>query len=65
MRVYYTKSRPDLAYSASRNAIGQPDSLLTAIEHAANGVAEWLYLVVGPFFWLAMVMALLAASGAL
>jgi hypothetical protein len=64
MRVYYTKSAPDLAYSWSRNAVGEPDSLLTAIEYAANGGAELLYVVVGPIFWLAIIWALVSTSGA-
>lgn len=64
MRVYYTKSAPVLAYSWSRNAIGEPDSLLTAVEHAANGIAELLYTVVGPIFWLAIIWALVSTAGA-
>lgn len=63
MRIYYTKSAPDLAYA--RNAIGEPDSLLTAIEYAANGVAELVYAIVGPIFWLAIIWALVSTSGAL
>lgn len=65
MRVYYEKSAPDLAYASSRNAIGEPDSLLTAVERAANGVAELLYAVVGPIFWLAIIWALASTSGAI
>jgi hypothetical protein len=65
MRVYYKKSAPDLAYSWSRNAIGEPDTLLTALEQAANGIGELLYVVMGPLFWLAIIWALLRASGAL
>jgi hypothetical protein len=65
MRVYYTKSAPDLAYASSRNAIGEPDSLLTAIEDAANGVAELLYAIMGPIFWLVIAWALASTSGAL
>jgi hypothetical protein len=64
MRVYYTKSAPDLAYSSSGNAIGEPDSLLSAFEYAANSIAELLYAVVGPIFWLAIVWALANSSGA-
>ncbi len=65
MRVYFTKSGPDLACFASRNAIGEADSLLTAVEHAANGIAELLYVVMGPIFWLAIIWAVIAASGAI
>ena len=65
MRVYYKKSAPNLAYSGSRNAIGEPDTLLTAIEHAANGFGEFLYVVMGPIFWLAILGALIEVSGAL
>jgi len=65
MRVYYKKSAPDLAYSWSRNAIGEPDTLLNAVEHAANGIGEFLYVVMGPIFWLAILLALIGASGAL
>jgi hypothetical protein len=65
MRVYFNRSSPDLAYSASRNAIGQPDTLYSVIEHAANEIAELLYFAVGPIFWLAIIAALVATSGAL
>ena len=63
MRVYYEKSAPDLACAPSRNANGEDDSLLTAAEHAANGVAELLYAVVGPIFWLAIILGLASAYG--
>jgi hypothetical protein len=65
MRVYFDKSGPDLTYAASRDAIGNPDSLLNAIEHAAYDIAALLYAVVGPLFWSAILVALLAAPGVL
>jgi len=64
MRVYFNRSSPDLAYSASRNAIGQPDTLYSAFEHAANEIAEILYFAVGPIFWLTIIAALVATCGA-
>lgn len=64
MRVYFNRSSSDLSYSASRNAIGQPDTLYGAIEHAANEFAELLYFVLGPIFWLTIIAALVATSGA-
>jgi hypothetical protein len=64
MRVYFNRSSPDLAYSASRNAIGEPDTLYSAIEHAANEIAELVYLIAGPIFWLTIIAALVATSGA-
>jgi hypothetical protein len=65
MRVYFKRSAPDLAYSWSRDTIGEPDTLLTAAEDVANGIAELLYTVMGQIFWLAIVWALVRTSGAL
>jgi hypothetical protein len=64
MRVYFNRSSPDLAYAASRNAIGQPDTLYSVIEHAANEIAELLYFVLGPIFWMTIIAALVVTFDA-
>jgi hypothetical protein len=63
MQVYFNRSSPDLAYSASRSAIGHADTLYSAVEHAANEIAELLYFVLGPIFWLTIIAALVATFG--
>lgn len=63
MRVYCEKSAPELACASSRNAIGEADPLLTSIEYSANSIADLLYAVVGPIFWLATIWALVGTSG--
>lgn len=63
MRAYYEKSAPYLAGASSRNAMGEADSLLTSIEYAANSIADLLYAVVGPIFWLAIIWALVSTFG--
>jgi len=65
VRVYFTKSGPDLAYYPSRNAIGEPDTLFTAIEYSAARAAEWLIVIDGPIYWSALVIGLMATSNAL